>query len=271
MEKLTTDSVKNFETEVDYTTVLDNFEGPLDLLLHLIEKARIEIKDIFVSQVTEQFLDYMKGLPYIDLDKASEYLLIASTIINIKAKRLVPPEDEEWTDDYNDYGDEGSGLIRALQEEYELLQQGAEKLKDLETVGYYFKEPDTNFSEVQIRYKDFSLDGMVKALNDMLLKREAMERKKPVSRRIPKDKFTVKEKIQYIRSVIAQKEEVDFEALFAEDATVPEIVTTFQALLELLKHQFIVVEQEELFASITIKKNPNKSEEEDIGEIDEYN
>ena len=68
-EKFTTDSVRNFETEVDYTTVLENFEGPLDLLLHLIEEEEIEIKDIFVSQVTEQFLSYMKGLPYIDLEK----------------------------------------------------------------------------------------------------------------------------------------------------------------------------------------------------------
>ena len=66
MEKLTVDSVKNFETEVDYTTILDNFEGPLDLLLHLIKQEEIEIKDVFVSQVTEQFLSYMKGLPYID-------------------------------------------------------------------------------------------------------------------------------------------------------------------------------------------------------------
>ena len=237
----------------------------------LIEKARIEIKDIFVSQVTEQFLDYMKGLPYIDLDKASEYLLIASTIINIKARRLVPPEQEEWMDDYDDYGEEGNGLIDALKNEYELLQHGAEKLKDLETVGYYFKEPDKDFSEVQIKYKDFSLDGMVKALNDMLLKREAMERKKPISRRIPKDKYTVKDKILYILNIIKEKEEVDFEELFAGDATVPEIVTTFQALLELLKHQFVTVEQSELFSKITIKKNPNKGEEEEIGKIDEYN
>lgn len=271
MEKFTTESVKNFETEVDYTTVLDNFEGPLDLLLYLIEKARIEIKDIFVSQVTEQFLDYMKGLPFIDLDKASEYLLIASTIINIKARRLVPPDDEAWDEDYDDYGDEGNQLIQALKEEYELLQHGAEKLKDLETVGYYFKEPDKDFSEVQIKYKDFTLDAMVKALNDMLLKREAYERKKPVSRHIPKDKFTVKEKIVYIRSIVKEKEEVEFENLFAEDATVAEIVTTFQALLELLKHQFVLVEQEELFSKITIKKNPNKGEEEELGEIDEYN
>ena len=73
MDKLTVDSVKNFETEVDYTTVLDNFEGPLDLLLYLIKEEEIEIKDIFVSQVTEQFLSYMKALPYLDMEKASEY------------------------------------------------------------------------------------------------------------------------------------------------------------------------------------------------------
>lgn len=269
MDKFTTESVKNFETEVDYTTVLDNFEGPLDLLLYLIEKARIEIKDIFVSQVTEQFLDYMKGLPYIDLDKASEYLLIASTIINIKARRLLPVDEEDWPED-EDFGDEGSALIQALKDEYELLQQGAEKLREKETVGYYFKEPDKDFSEVQIKYKDFTLDGLVKALNDMLLKREAMERKKPISRRIPKDKFTVKEKILHIQAIIKEKDEMQFEDLFAEDATTPEIVTTFQALLELLKHQFVIVEQPELFSKITIKKNPNKGDEE-IGEIDEYN
>ena len=98
-----------------------------------------------------------------------------------------------------------------------------------------------------------------------------MQRKKPISRRIPKDKFTVKEKIKYVLGIVKEKDEVDFEALFADDATVPEIVTTFQALLELLKHQFVIVEQPELFSKITIKKNPNKGEEEEIGEIDEYN
>ena len=84
------DPAENFESVVDYTTVLDNFEGPLDLLLYLIKQEQIEIKDVFVSKVTEQFLDYMKGLPYIDIDKASEYLAIASAILEIKAKSLVP-------------------------------------------------------------------------------------------------------------------------------------------------------------------------------------
>ena len=81
---------EDFESVVDYTTVLNNFSGPLDLLLFLINKEEIEIKDIFVSQVTEQFLQYMKGLPYLDVDKVSEYLNIAATIIKIKAQALVP-------------------------------------------------------------------------------------------------------------------------------------------------------------------------------------
>ena len=84
---------EKFDSNVDYTTVLDNFEGPLDLLLFLINKEEIEIKDVFVSQVTEQFLDYMKGLPYLDVDKVSEYLNIAATIIKIKAQALVPNLD----------------------------------------------------------------------------------------------------------------------------------------------------------------------------------
>ena len=148
-EKLTVDSVKNFETEVDYTTVLDNFEGPLDLLLHLIKQEEIEIKDIFVSQVTEQFLSYMKGLPYIDLDKASEYLNIAATIIDIKARSLLPPPDDGFDDYYDENDDPEQELIAAL-EEYQMIKEEAEKLRERETVGYFFKQPDKDLTGFQI-------------------------------------------------------------------------------------------------------------------------
>ncbi len=270
-EKLTLDSVKNFEAEVDYTTILDNFEGPLDLLLHLIKEERIEIKDIFVSQVTEQFLSYMKGLPYLDMDKASEYLNIAATIIDIKARSLVPPPDDGFEDDYglND-DDPEQELIRAL-EEYQMIKEEANKLKERETVGYIFKEPDKDFAAVQVQYTDMTLDGLMKAFTKMMLRLENKKRSAPPPREIPKDTFTVRDKIKHIRERVMEKERTEFEELFDENSTTPEIVTTFQALLELLKHQFIIVEQEELFSSITIKKNPNRREDEDIGEIDEYN
>lgn len=272
-EKLTVDSVKNFETEVDYTTVLDNFEGPLDLLLHLIKQEEIEIKDIFVSQVTEQFLSYMKGLPYLDIEKASEYLNIAATIIDIKARSLLPPPEDEWgadSDDGFDTFEDGYNpeqeLIQAL-EEY----QTAKKLKERETLGYIFKEPDKDFSAVKIQYTDMTVDGLMDAFTKMMLRLETKKKGSAPPREIPRDIYTVRDKIKHIRQRVIEKERTEFEELFDENSSTAEIVTTFQALLELLKHQFILVEQEELFSSIIIKKNPNRSEEDEIGEIDEYN
>ena len=104
-----------FESVVDYSTKLENFEGPLDLLLHLIKEAKIEIKDIYVSEVTAQFLQYMDGLVYLDVDKASEYLNIAATLLEMKSKSVLP-KIEEFTDDAED---DGMALIRKL-EEYKL-------------------------------------------------------------------------------------------------------------------------------------------------------
>jgi segregation and condensation protein A len=273
--KLTLANVRNFETEVDYTTVLDNFEGPLDLLLHLIKQEEIEIKDVFVSHVTDQFLAYMKGLPYLDLEKASEYLNIAATIIEIKARRLVPPIED--FDDYyaNDEEDPESSLITALEEYNQklkfMIKEEEVKLKERETIGYFFKAPDKEFSGFKVQYKDLDLDGLVDALEKMLIRVENNKRAAAPPREIPKDIFTVRDKIKHIREKVASREALQFEELFEEDTSTPEIVTTFQALLELLKHQFIVVEQEALFSAITIKKNANRSEDEEIGEIDEYN
>ena len=105
----------------------------------------------------------------------------------------------------------------------------------------------------------------------MLMRLEGQKRAAPPPREIPKDVYTVRDKIKHIRETVATRDVMQFEELFENDSATTEIVTTFQALLELLKHQFIVVEQEELFASITIRKNPNRSEEDEIGEIDEYN
>lgn len=271
MDKLTTDSVKDFDSEVDYTTVLDNFEGPLDLLLYLINKEEIAIEDIFVSQVTEQFLTYMQGLPYLDMEKASEYLNIAATIIDIKARSLVPSMDDYFDED--DYGyeqDPKDALIQALNE-YKMIKEEAEKLKERETVGYFFKAPDKDVGELQVKYKDFTLDGLVEAFTKLMLKRESERASTPPPKEIPREAFTVRDRIRYIRDAFKVKECVNFEDLFEPRAPKSEIVTTFQALLELLKHQYLTVEQDGLFAPITIRKNNEKQEEDDLGDIDEYN
>ncbi len=258
------DPAENFESVVDYTTVLENFEGPLDLLLYLIKQEKIEIKDIFVSKVTEQFLEYMKGLPYIDIDKASEYLAIASTILEIKARSLVPalvePESEEE--------DPESTLIRAL-EEYKMLKEESAKLKELETIGYYYKEPDKNVGEAKIVYKDFNLEGLLKAFTDLMLRQEARLRDEGVQREIPKDVYTIPDRAAYIVETVSERGEVGFDELFPAHAGKNQIITTFQALLELLKHQYVKVEQESTFGKIIIKYNPDHTEEESIGDFGE--
>lgn len=233
-------------------------------MLFLIKQEQIEIKDIFVSKVTEQFLDYMKALPYIDIDKASEYLSIATAILEIKAKSLVPaivePESEEE--------DAEAVLIRAL-EEYKMLKEESAKLKELETIGYYYKEPDKNVGEAKIVYRDFNLDGLLRAFTDLMLRREAQMRDAGIQREIPKDVYTIPDRAQYIRSTLSERSEVGFDELFSPHSGKNEIITTFQALLELLKYQFITVEQETTFGRIIIKNNPDRSEEEFIGDLGE--
>ena len=110
------DPAENFESIVDYTTVLDNFEGPLDLLLFLIKQEKIEIKDIFVSQVTDQYLQYIASMDVIDVEKASEYLGMAATLVEIKSKALLP-KPEEFLEDIED---PEQALIRQL-EEYKII------------------------------------------------------------------------------------------------------------------------------------------------------
>ncbi len=260
---------ENFESIVDYTTVLDNFEGPLDLLLYLVNKAEIRIEDIFVSKVTEQFLDYMKGLPYLDVDKLTDYLNIAATIIKIKAQSLVPNlEDDPELE--MEIEDDKAQLIRAL-EEFRLIKEETKKLKELETIGYFYKEPDKNVGETKTVFSldSLTLDGLVKAFSTVML-REVQRKADEEGREIPRDEFTVSQKVHTILECLESKPSVAFEELFGQDFTKSEIVTTFQALLELLKYQFLCVSQSEAFGEIIIKLNPDRSEEENLGQIDEY-
>lgn len=265
---------ENFESIVDYDTVLDDFEGPLDLLLHLINIAQIRIEDVFVSKVTDQFLEYieyMKTQPQRDVDKESEYLALAAQIVYIKSKSLVPVV-EVMGEEMGGAEEEKRALIEQLkQREYELIKGQTPKLKDLETIGYYYKEPDKSLDSVRVIYKDFTVDGLLRAFANMMLKNESLQREKEKIREIPKDAYTVEEKVNYIRERLIESKEIEFEKLFTTFSR-SEVITTFQALLEMLKHQFIMVEQTDSFGAINIKLNPEWDLKEITDEqFDEYN
>ncbi|MDE7379879.1 MAG: segregation/condensation protein A [Clostridia bacterium] len=265
---------ENFESVVDYDTVLDDFEGPLDLLLHLININKINIEDIFVSKVTEQFLsyiDYMKTQPSRDVDKESDYLAMAAQIIYIKSKSLVPPVEIDG-EEIGGAEDEQQELIEQLkQRELELIKEKTPKLKDLETIGYFYKEPDKEISKVKVVYKDFNVDALLQAFANLLLRNESLQREKENIKEIPKDVYTVQDRVSHIKEKLIEKEEFDFEELF-ESYSRNEVITTFQALLEMLKFQFVMVEQTESFGNIKIKRNPDADLKDVTDEqFDEYN
>ena len=225
--------MEKFESVVDYSTKLKNFEGPLDLLLHLIKEAEIEIKDIFVSEVTEQFLQYINGLSVLDVDKASEYLSMAATLVEIKSKALLPKVVEEFDEE-----DPETALIRQL-EEYKLFKEASAKLKEQENVDRFYKEPDDDVGDVKIVYSKFNLDGLIQAFSKLLMRVDDKKRQENVLKEIPKEVFTVKDKVASIRSILLDKKEVSFFEMFPSYYTKNELITTFQAMLELLKLQYI--------------------------------
>ncbi len=258
-----------FESTVDYTTSLDNFEGPLDLLLFLVKEAKIEIRLIFVSKVTEQYLEYVKLAKDLDMEKAAEYLNIAATLVELKSKSLLPPEEPEFIDGFEDeFIDPQEEFFRKV-EEYKLYKEKSQQLKEQETTQIFFKEPEKSSKEVKIQYKDFTLDGLVDAFSKLLLKIQKDPNAKKEAKTIQKEVYTVAGKINHIRHVLLERKECEFEDLFPEETNQTEVITTFQALLELLKMQYLRAEQQLAYSNIKIYLRDDRSE--DLGEIDEYN
>ncbi len=234
--------------ETSYKIKLDQFEGPLDLLLHLIKQAKIQIQDIFVSQITEQYLEYINENKDVDLENESEFIEMAAWLIEIKSKSLLPKPKEEVPEEE----DPQKQLIQRL-EEYKLYKEACEKMKEQETVGIHYRAPDPTVGEPRFVLKDMTMDGLMKALRKMFLKME----KRSITqkeRHITLDRFTVAEKMSHIKDFMLLRDTARFDELFEDDYSKSEIITTFQALLELLKLQFVTAEQREIFGEILLKK-----------------
>ena len=255
---------EGFESEdtSGYRVKLAAFEGPLDLLLHLIKTAKINIEDIFVSQITEQYLSYMDQIPELDLDSASEFIEMAAWLLEIKSRSLLPKPQEETEDEE----DPQKALIQRIKE-YELYKEACAKMKAQEAVGLHFRAPDAGLSEPRFVLKDMNMDGLMQALQKVFLKMEKRNITKR-ERHITLDRFTVAEKILHITEFMKTHETVTFNELFEDDYTKSEIITTFQALLELLKNQYLSASQKEVFGEILIWKRHDAPDDEEEKEED---
>lgn len=233
----------------DYEFKLDNFEGPLDLLLHLVQKAQINIRDIFVSKITEQYLEYMANIDELDVEKATDFLDLAATLVELKSDALLPDQSDF---DYEDEDSPQEQFFRMF-EEFAEIKKASEDLKKTEDVNRFYKVPDESVGNLRVVLRDtFTLDGLLDAFSKLLLRIDD-RKKKVVIKEIKKDPFTVEQKIEYIREKLFAKKEVKFFDLFSEDSEKSEVITTFQALLELMKEQIATCEQYGVYEDITIK------------------
>ncbi|MBS1412176.1 MAG: segregation/condensation protein A [Christensenellaceae bacterium] len=237
---------------------LKQFEGPLDLLLHLINKSKIAVEDIFVSDITEQYLEYMDALSEPDMDSASEFLAMAALLLEIKSRSLLPKppspaEDEE---------DPQQLLIRRLKE-YKQIKENSQKLRENEHMleGRYYKLPQELIFDKRFELSEASLETLMEAFREVLSRVE-QKRAPAAVREIRRDMFSVREKITYLKRRLTDKKQLSFYSLFESDSSRQEVIATFLALLELCKQRFLLIKQNALFSDIAITLADNGREEE---------
>ena len=243
--------MQKFENSSAYKIKLENFEGPLDLLLYLIKDSKVEIEDIKLAEVTDQYLEYMEDLDSIDMEKAAEFIDIAATLLEIKSKHLLPQENVEIPDEQDD-----EKLLLMRLKEYKLFKEAGEKLKLQENVNRLYKMPDEKVNDFRIILKQMNVENLVNAFAKML-SRASLETAIEETKTIERDRWTVEEKEFEIKTLITQKDSLKFSEIVGDDFTRGEIITTFMALLELLKRQQICVSQDEQFGEILILKGEN--------------
>lgn len=239
----------NEEYTNSYKVKIDVFEGPLDLLLHLIKDAKLDIQTIKLSEITGQYLDYINSMDLLNLENAADFLEVAATLIEIKSKKILPREEEEVLEE-----EDPETLLKRRLEEYKLFKDASEALKEIENVNKFYKEPSKQAGEYRIILKQMNIQNLIKAFSTLLIKTQesSIEHNEKT---IERDRFTVEEKIFEIKSLLINCDKISFNALVGEDFTRSEIITLFLALLELLKRQVISVEQLETYGDIEIVRN----------------
>ncbi len=255
--------------EISYK--LDKFEGPLDLLLHLIEKDKINIYDIPISQITEQYLDYMSHMETEDLNIVSDFLLMAATLLDIKAKMLLPREVDEET---GEEIDPRSELVERLLE-HKKFKLIARELADreFETEKYLYKDP-TIPKEV-LKYEppvnlDELFDGMtlarLQSIFEAVMKRkeDRVDPERSKFGTIKKEPISLEQRIGSLMTYARNNRKFSFRNLLEKQSTKFEVVVTFLAVLELVKMGKLSLMQEKLFDDISIETLEEEGSEEEL-------
>lgn len=237
---------------------LEAFEGPFDLLFHLIEKNEIDIYDIPIAQLTEQYLSFLEQAEYKNMDSMSEFLIMAATLLEIKSKFLLPKQKQ----DPEQKQDPREELVHKLLE-YKKFKEVTEDLKKREQKAalVFYKEADKAVQALkQSKTEDCFLSGITlehlyQAFTEVMKRREIkIDKVRSSFKSVEKDLYTIDEKIDYMKDLLILHPCVFFHQIFREKAVKMEIVVTFLALLELIKIKEVTVSQQETFSEILIRK-----------------
>lgn len=237
-----------------YKVRLEIFEGPLDLLLYLIKKEEVDIYDIPIAKITDQYLEYLEMMKMLDLGIAGEFIVMAATLMQIKSGMLLPPDEVPQEETKEE--DPRSELVKKLLE-YKKFKEAADKLAAIEAITgqqYARKTEERPVPEIESEdaFFEASIFDLLTAFSKVL-----KEVPKETFHKIVKDKFTVADKIHDIVHMLVNGTTIYFSKLFNAAESKIEIIITFLAILELIRLKEIMIVQKDPFGEIEIMRNPS--------------
>lgn len=239
-----------------YNFCVSDFEGPLDLLLHLVKESKLDIYEINVREIIEQYLDFIHSMEEQNIDVASEYLVMAAELIHLKSKLLINRHDEENNKENEDeFSINSEEDLRNKLLEYEKYKELTKNLSELEEkrMEVYTKLPESLKSYIEVDKLpkgEFDLNDLLNAYNEYL-KRKKLER--PLKTKITKRELSIDDQIKSIRKLLNNRQKIEFFELFDEFSK-ENIVVTFLSILEMTKNDEITLLQEDNFSPIIIEK-----------------
>jgi segregation and condensation protein A len=242
----------------EYKVKFEVFEGPLDLLLYLIKKEEVDIYEVNLTKMAKQFIEYIETMRLLDLEIAGEFLVMASTLMYIKSRELLPVEQQVQVEGEDEGEDPRWELIRQLVE-YKKFKDAAAQLQVLEVAreNTFPRLPIKQVFEEDrpVAKPEVSIFDLINAVNTVLQRFT----KKGDERDIFEDKWTVSEKIEQVMKTLAERGKMTFSEMFAQAASRSEVVCTFLALLELIRMKQLICLQAEPFAEIEVTRSQTES------------
>ena len=249
--------------DINYKIEIDAFQGPMDLLLHLIEKAQIDIYDIPINDITDQFIQYVYQMGELNLEVASDFLVMAATLIEIKSKMLLPNEKLATELQLEmEILDPRVELVRRLIE-YKKYKNASEELRVFEQkqskVYYKPKEDLFEYTDEVIDLEGLDSEMLLKSIIKIIRRKSSSEISLSINE-IQREEYTLEECIEDIKDLLENNQELKFSDLINPEITKKEIVVYFLSILELIRMKFINVDQEEDFSDLIISKRQQEGE-----------